>query len=274
MQLALNQNSCDMELFQFFESAKNFKGVELNFESLSATINSGSSIRTIKDIITSYNFSVVSLFELWHFSLSPDKIFKMEILPKFSSMLEIADKLEVDLITLTPSLYDGLIPDTDAKPRIVRRTQKRLIELSKIAFKEDVRLGFEFSSFKSSSIKNLEETKQVLKPLENRENIGYICDTFHFENSHSDFNLLNEVKDYIFLVQLADCKASDGSIEEFSDENRVLPGEGDSDLKFNSIIELFTKFHYRGMYSLELYKASCQDNLYEKLLSNIFKEIR
>ena len=132
--------------------------------------------------------------------------------------------------------------------------------MAKIADSEDIKIGLEFLS--ESSISTLDEAIEVLKPLESIENLGYIIDAFHIAKSESDYSRLKDINDLIFLIQLSDIKhESESSSDSFI---RVFPGEGD--FEFREFLKFTKKIRYRGVYSIELAKEECLDNIYQKFL--------
>ena len=276
IQLALNQNSCkDLKLLDFINYSKRFMGVELDYKKIKKSISSGKvNLNEILETLEIYSLKLVSIFQLEDFSLSSDKHYKSVILNSLNHMLNYCYKLESDLIIVQPSFLT--IPSeisSDSieipKQRILNRTSKRLNSLSKIAYEEDINIGFEFLSLPNSSIATLEEAKEVLKPLESQENVGYIIDTFTLAKTGADINELREIKDFIFLIQLGDLiydpnKKSEDLIS-IEDSNRAFPGRGNYD--FTSFFELLEKIRYDKPYSIELSKNQCSENLH----TNFFK---
>jgi len=276
IQLALNQNSCkDLKLLDFLKYSKHFMGVELDFKKIKKSISSGKvNLSEILETLEIYSLKLVSIFQLEDFSLSSDKHYKSVILNSLSHMLNYSYKLESDLIIVQPSFLT--IPSeisSDSieipKRRIINRTIKRLKDLSKRAYEQDINIGFEFLSLPNSSIATLDEAKEVLKPLESQENVGYIIDTFTLAKTRADINELREIKDFIFLIQLGDLLYDPNSKSEdlisIDDSNRIPPGRGNYD--FTSFFELLQKMRFDKPYSIELSKNQCSENLH----TNFFK---
>ena len=276
IQLALNQNSCkDLKLLDFLKYSKHFMGVELNFKKIKKSISGVKvNLNEILETLEIYNLKLVSIFQLEDFSLSSDKHYKSVILNSFNHMINYIYKLESDLIITQPSFLT--IPSeisSDSieipKRRIINRTIKRLKDLSKIAYNQDINIGFEFLSLPNSSIATLEEAKEVLKPLESQENVGYIIDTFTLAKSEAHINDLREIKDFIFLIQLGDLIYDRNSKSEdlisIEDSNRVFPGRGAFD--FTGFFKLLQKMRFDKPYSIELSKNQSSENLH----TNFFK---
>jgi sugar phosphate isomerase/epimerase len=182
-------------------------------------------------------------------------------------MLNYCYKIGCYLIIIQPSLINKTIP----KWKIVRRTVKKLKEISKLAFKEDINIGFEFIAQPNSSVGTLEQTKEIMNQLKSQENLGYIIDTFYLSKTKEPFENLKEVRDFIYLIQLSDhlFKNYDSREEilESDEENRLLPGEGDFD--FQTFLKYTRKLHYLKPFSIELSQEINMENLYYKTLQNL-----
>ncbi|MBD3195536.1 MAG: hypothetical protein GF317_10800 [Candidatus Lokiarchaeota archaeon] len=238
----------------------------MNFDNIKTYLSKDpdNSLRDIRENLEIFNLKLININNLENFSLCPDREFNMKIKPKFEKLLYYAYKLECDLITVQPSFEVREIP----KWRIIRRTKKKLKILTKIAYDEDINIGFEYMSLPNSSINNLEAAKLVLQPLYSYENLGYIIDTFYFGKNETDFEELFEIKDHIFLIQLADfIKVSEEKLRSIDDNNREFPGMGSFDL--HSFIKYTKEIYYRDFYSIELSKNTCENDLYERYLNII-----
>ena len=265
--IALNQNTCkQLNLLDFIKFAKNFDAVELDFKKIKELLSKNSKLKDLIEILEIYNIKIASLFPLEDFSLSSDREFKTTIFTNFELMLDYSNKLETDLIIVNPSFLDPSI-DIRSIPkwRIINRTSTRLQDISKRAYKEDINIGFEFSTLKGSSISTLNDAKELLKPLENQENLGYIIDTFHIGILNLDFNEIKEITNLIFLIKLAD-------FNEDSSENlkRLFPGQGNFD--FKKFYRFLEKLGYSKTYSIELSQYQCSEKLLEKF-TTIFKKV-
>ena len=262
IRLALNQNSCkNQKFFRFIKYAKDFKGVELNFNEIKKILSETIKLRNILEDLEIYNLKVESIFSIKDISLSSERDYKTKILSKLKQMFKFCEGLESNLIVVNPSKLEKY-PNSNTIPkwRIINRTRKRLESMAKRADSEDIKIGLEFLS--ESSISTLDEAIDVLEPLESIENLGYIIDAFHIAKSESDYSRLKGINDLIFLIQLSDIKhESESSSDSFI---RVFPGEGD--FEFREFLKFTKKIRYRGVYSIELAKEECLDNIYQKFL--------
>ena len=268
MKISLNQNTCKaITLLDFIARAKRFDGVELNFKKIKGALNRNSSLKDIKELLDVYDLEASSIFSLKDFSLCSEREYKIRILPTFNQMIEYCNKLECNLLIVSPSNLDrsstmNAIPQW----RILNRTTRRLEDLSKKATKSDLKIGFEYFTSNNCSIATLNDAKEVLKPLEPRENVGYIIDTFSLIKNDTNINLLNDIKELIWLVQLSDINYDiKDELPNIANSDRIFPGDGSFNWK--QFLYLLQKFRYRGKYSLELSKKHCPKKMYEKIFS-------
>ena len=266
--ISLNQNTCkDLKLLDFIAQARRFDGIELKFKRIKEALNKNTTLKDVMELSEVYDLEVSSLFNLKDFSLCSEREYKIRILPIFNQMVEYCTKLECDLLIVTPSNLEAP-SNGNAIPqwRIINRTTKRLEDLSKKAKKSDLKIGFEYLPSVDCSIATLNDAKDVLNPLESRENVGYIIDTFSLVKNNVDFNQLHDIKELIWLVQLSDIKYE--SIDELSDideSDRIFPGNGAFNWK--EFIILLQKLRYKGKYSLELSQEECPKKAHEKIYS-------
>ena len=136
-----------------------------------------------------------------------------------------------------------------------------------------MKIGFEYSTLKDCSIATLNDTKEVLKPLESRENVGCVIDTFSLIKNDSDINALSDIKELIWLVQLSDLKyESKDELSNIVSSDRIFPGDGAFNWK--KFVSLLQKLRYRGKYSLELFTSECPKKMYKKIYSLVDGIIR
>jgi len=263
--IALNQNTCtNLDLIQFIKFAKNFNGVELDYEKIKKALSKNYNLKGIFEILEVYRTKVESIYPLSDFSLCSEREYKTKVLPNFNQMINYCDKLECNLMIATPSLLkDSKETISIPKWRIFNKTRKRLEDLSKRASKEDINIGFEFPISDYSSVSNLYDAKEVLKPLESQENLGYIIDTFYFAKFDVNFDEISDIRKLIYLIKLADFNE-----DLVENENRLFPGEGN--FNFDKFYRYLEKIGYHRIFSIELSKNGCSEKLLEKF-SIIFK---
>lgn len=261
IKLALNQDSCELELLAFINFAQDFQAVELKYTKIKSSIDN-LSLKDLLEILEAYGLKIASLFSLKNFSLCSNTTYENEIIPQLENMIEFCYRLETNLIVVKPSIIDYDIP----KWKVFRRMREKLEEICKIAYKTDIYIGFEFIALPNSSIASFQEARELLKPLEHIENLGYVIDTFHFAKSQGNVKDLYDIRKSLYLVQLSDLRfKSLGNRRELltlSDKNRLFPGRGDID--FERFINYLRKIGYNRFYSLELSSKDCSNNFYKK----------
>lgn len=261
IRLALNQDSCELELLEFINFSQDFQAVELNYNTLESSLDN-LSLKDLLEILEAYGLKIASLFPLENFSLCSNTTYENEIIPQLENMIEYCYRLENNLIVVNPSVIDYDIP----KWKVYRRMREKLEEICKIAYKTDIYIGLEFIALPNSSISSFQEARELLKPLEHIENLGYVIDTFHFAKSQGNVKDLYDIRKLLYLVQLSDLRfKSIGNRKELlalSDKNRVFPGGGDID--FERFINYLRKIGYNRFYSLELSNKDCSINFYKK----------
>ncbi|MFO8017280.1 MAG: TIM barrel protein [Promethearchaeia archaeon] len=256
--LILNQNTCKNASFDdLIALAKDFDGLELNFEKLSDLESQGYSKKEILESLETYDLEVASIFKLKNFTLCSERTFKKEVIPKLEKMLKWCYKLGCYLILVEPSTLEGFEnPHRIPKWRIIRRSKQKLEKICKIADDWDVKIGFEFEYSKMSSIRTISQSKKVLKPLAHIENLGYIIDVFEFAKSEGKISQLSDIISLIYLVQLCDLKyTSPKELIKTSNKGRLPPGKGDYPIK--KFIKFLRKRDYQRPFSFELYDYDC-----------------
>ena len=271
IRLALNQNSCsNLTTKEFIEYSTDFNGIELNYKEIKKSIAEKFNLKDIMETLESYKLKLCSIFELEDFSLCSQKDYKFKVLKDLNEILRFCYKLEADLLVVNPSKK---IPEDPTIPkwRILNKTKERLEDIAKIADKEDVNVGFEFTS--EGSISNLNEAKSVMNLLTYNENVGYIIDTFYLAIAETDLEQIKSVKGSIFLIQLSDLKyveePSESDQKNLKKAERVFPGEGVFETK--RFLKIAQAIGYKKEYSIELNdkiefdnKKEHEDTIYKK----------
>lgn len=266
--ISLNQNTCkDLNLFDFLKSASKFSGVELNFKSIKENLSDNTKLKDILEVLSTFDLTVTSIFKLKDFNLCSDHNFSTKIIPKFKKMIDFCYKLESDLVIIQPSFFtESQASEIIPRRRTNSRTTKRLTELSKTVKDSDIKIGFEFLALQDSSVRSLQETKDILQPLESLENIGYVIDCFHFIKSEGDFNSLKDIKEYIYIVQLCNLRfTSIDDLDNSNDSERNLLDDGDFEIR--KFLENLRKLRYRKNYSIEVSPTNCIKNLFKEVLN-------
>ncbi len=261
MKFGLNQATLRTKPLEEFLAAAGeakFGGVEVCQENVAEYL-SGGTYNAIKDILESYQLAIAAVNALDDFNLCSDFDFKNKFLSQWQFMSEIGYKLESNLLVITPSfLREDADPADVREDKIISRTQKRLIELSKIAGTQDLNVGFEFLGFPSASVPTLALSRKIVDPLIRRlDNVGFVLDTFHFLISNGNLSDLTGISQ-LLMIHLSDLSFSpDEGFSRKKDQDRVFPGEGNFD--FKSFFTGLRGINYQGYISVELFNPPLQE---------------
>jgi sugar phosphate isomerase/epimerase len=254
MKFGLNQATLKTSPIETLISAAGdgkFDGVELCQENVVEYLLHGS-YTTLRDTLESYQLAVASVNALEDFNLCSDFDFKTKILSQLQFMCEIAYKLESDLLIAVPSfLREDANPADVREDKIILRTQKRLIEVARVAGRHDLNVGLEFLAFPNASVRSLALARKIVDPLVPRlENVGNVVDTFHFLISKGDVHDLVGIS-CLSIIHIGDVSYTAGEdLSHKIDQDRVLPGEGN--FEFAGFFTLLNTTKYRGYISVEL----------------------
>jgi 2-keto-myo-inositol isomerase len=129
----------------------------------------------------------------------------------------------------------------------IERVQASLRQAADLAGQHDMRLALEFQS-RSAFANNLQTAAALVEEVESRQ-LGICFDVFHFYTGPSKLEDLAYLTcDNLFHVQLCDLAGIPRELA--SDSERVLPGDGDFQLK--PIVEHLRSIGYDGYVSVEL----------------------
>lgn len=113
-----------------------------------------------------------------------------------------------------------------ATDREVKEESASVLEaLADIASADGVKLGFEFQSYPSCSVRTLEHAWEIISELD-RPDVGLVLDTFHFHAGGSSLASVRRIKAAkLFILQVSDCENLPGTKLQ-NDQHRLLPGAG------------------------------------------------
>ncbi|MFX1236563.1 MAG: sugar phosphate isomerase/epimerase family protein [Promethearchaeota archaeon] len=275
LKLALNQATCkELSFKSFLECSMGFQGVELDTSKIEEFIKEPLEIWDLKELLETYSLEVESVYGLDDFSLNSERDYKIKTLPAFHRMLKQAYKLESDLLIVTPSdLEENQKQETIPQWRILRRTKKRLEQLSKRAYGDGINICFHYISLKNNSLPNLHDVLEIIEELEDRENIGLLLDNFHLVRSGVQYSQLKSVQEQLFLFRISDFEfegINGSDSPEFPD--KTLPGRGD--FNFKDFFRWTRKLEYRKTYSLNPSEGECNDKIFKKCYKNLYPLFR
>ena len=247
MKTSMNQAtmlSHDTRIFLDAISKAGFEGVELRINKVLDFIKKESIealIRIIKDKsldLLSLNSVVLPLLE------SPSESFFKD----FENICNVSHRLESPYIVTIPCTV----------PKNIRIDRKEVIEncikvvkrLSEIAWRVGINIIVEPLGFKERALRRLEDGVEVVKRI-NRDNVYTMLDTFHIYVAGSSLECLKDVKDKIALVHISDTYITKNK-DELTNDDRLLPGYGDLDLK--SMINFVKSLGYNYYISIESFR--------------------
>ncbi|MHA1292590.1 MAG: sugar phosphate isomerase/epimerase family protein [Promethearchaeota archaeon] len=252
---------------EFLRFSKNFSGVELKYEVLKTFIEFNMKLKEILELLNIFNLSVVSIFSLKNATLCSESYYKVHIVENLNQIITFCNKLECDLLLIQPSILKSISEiENIPKWRIIERTRKKIKEISKIAYKNDINVALEIIHEPTSSIQTISDAIDVIQPLESQENVGYVIDTFHFAKSTEDISQIYKIKEFLYLIQLSDLIYKDyEDIQYLKESDRIFPGEGN--FNFNIFLKHMERIGYRKYYSLKLSKKKCSEDIYNRILA-------
>ena len=162
-------------------------------------------------------------------------------------MCKLVKEMEASILIVVPSFLAFPM----SEKQVVRESVDVMKEISRIAAKWGVKIGFEFLGFKSCSVNNLSLAWRIVQEV-SAENVGLVIDTFHFFVGGSDLQELRKIPlEKIYMIHINDLPRI--VAREPRDEDRIMPGDGVLPLKdFFSILK---EIEYDGPVSIELFNA-------------------
>ncbi len=139
---------------------------------------------------------------------------------EYRELSRVAGEIGCEVIIAGPGVRPAGATDGEVK----EETISVLEALADIAAADGVKLGFEFQSYPSCSVRTMEHAWEIVSELD-RPEIGLVVDTFHFHVGGSSLASLRRTKAAkVFLFQVGDCDNAPGG--KVQSQQRLLPGEG------------------------------------------------
>jgi 2-keto-myo-inositol isomerase len=136
------------------------------------------------------------------------------------------------------------------RDEIIDESVNVLRELSEIAARHNVALGFEFLGQTDCSVQTLDLAGEIVQAV-NRENVGIVLDAFHFFAGGSTIEMIDALDaKKLFIFHIDD--AEDLPRAELTDAHRLLPGLGI--LPLREIIAAFRRIGYDANASVEIFR--------------------
>lgn len=154
------------------------------------------------------------------------------------TVVELARELSIPAITIIPQVKPG---ETD-----LQDATRALADLSDRA--GGIALYFEMLVFNDRAFNTFRETLELVRAAD----LKIVLDTFHFLVSGMGPEEIAEIpKELIGVVHISDSLIQGRSMEELTDDDRVLPGEGELPLK--EAMDALRQTGYGGGMSVEVF---------------------
>ena len=139
---------------------------------------------------------------------------------EYRQLARLAGEVGCEVLVASPGARPVGVTDGEVKEESV----SVLEALADIASADGVKLGFEFLSDPSCSVRTLEQAWGIISELD-RPDVGLVLDTFHFHAGGSSWASLRRMEAAKLLIfQVSDCENLPRA--KLQNEHRLLPGAG------------------------------------------------
>ncbi len=195
-----------------------FSGVELDAVKLKKYLV-GHSTAELSDLLEAAKLRPLSITCIERISYAGDQWESVE--RDYRQMSRIAGEVGCDLLVVGPGQRPAGATDSEVK----EETVSVLEALADIADGDGVRLGFEFQSYPSCSVRTLDLAWEIISELD-RPDTGLVFDAFHFHAGGSSMTSLRKLKASKLCIFQA-CDAENlPRLKLQAGQGRVLPGAG------------------------------------------------
>jgi len=218
-----------------------FESVELWLPKLETFLEAGNSLESAQRLLRSLGLNAVG-------ACAQGDVLIAEAGKRQAAMEQLRHRLiycqALGAETLVVFAEPGPPPDSQS----YKLAATNLAEVCDLASQHEVRIALEF--IKDSKFLGSLLTAQLLVKKADRQNLGILFDTFHFYAGISKMEDLETLEDdMIGFVHIND--VADKPRETWTDQDRVLPGEGV--LPLSEIVGAIASKGYEGHCSLELF---------------------
>lgn len=159
----------------------------------------------------------------------------------------LAAELRCPYIVVVPGRLPEQAPSLE---EIIDESVRVLTELSDIAGRHGIGLGFEFLGQTDCSVQTLELADEIVRRVD-RPNVGLVIDSFHFYAGGSTFDMIEGIApESLFIFHIND--AENLPREQLRDSHRLLPGLGI--LPLAEISQAFKRIGYDRVASVEIFR--------------------
>lgn len=159
----------------------------------------------------------------------------------------LAAELRCPYIVVVPGRLPEQAPSLE---EIIDESVRVLTELSDIAGRHGIALGFEFLGQTDCSVQTLELADEIVRRVD-RPNVGLVIDSFHFYAGGSTFDMIEGIAPKsLFIFHIND--AENLPREQLRDSHRLLPGLGI--LPLAEMFQAFKRIGYDRVASVEIFR--------------------
>lgn len=199
----------------------------------------------LKGLLEEHGLEPYSINSIEHITFR-DASAHARLLHECETLCGFASEINCPYVVVVPSP----LPEGKSRADVLEESTRVLTELSDIAERHNVALGFEFLGQPACSVQRLDEAWEIVQQVE-RESVGLVIDSFHFYAGGStieSIRALDPAKLFIFHIN----DAEDRPREQLEDSHRLLPGLGI--LPLGEIIAAFRQIGYDRVTSVEIFR--------------------